>query len=271
MATSLLRRTLALGFVAGSAGIAACGIGTQQEIEMGQQYAAEINRQLPIVQDAAVHNYINQLGNRIQRQPGNRDIPYTFYVVNSREINAFAVPGGYVYINRGLIERTENLSELAGVVAHEIGHVEARHSVAMLERLQAAQAGVAIASVLLGGPPAGVAGAAVDVGATLYFARHSRAAEHEADAIAVQLLPGAGIDPNGLVTFFQKLLEEQERAPAQVEQWFATHPLTQERIVSTRELIQAIPAQRMQNLQVTSADYVSFRNRVAQLPAPPPR
>jgi beta-barrel assembly-enhancing protease len=271
MATSTLRRSLALGLVAGSAGLAACGIGTQQEIEMGRQYAAEINRQLPIIDDPAVHRYINQLGTLIQRQPGNRDIPYTFYVVNSPEINAFAVPGGFIYLNRGLIERTENLSELAGVVGHEIGHVEARHSVAMLERLQAAQAGVAIASVLLGGPPEGVAGAAVDVGATLYFARHSRAAEHEADMYAVRLLPGVGIDPTGIVTFFQKLLEEQQRAPARVEQWFATHPLTEERIATTRELIRQLPPERMQGLQVTNAEYLAFRNRVSQLPAAPRR
>lgn len=270
MSTTLLARPLALGLVAGSAALAACGIGAQQEIEMGQQYAAEINRQLPIVDDPVVHRYINDLGNRIQRQPGARDIPYTYYVVNINEVNAFAVPGGFVYINRGLIDRTENLSELAGVLAHEIGHVEARHSVQMLERMQAAQAGVAVASILLGGPPGGLAGAAVDIGAAAYFARHSREAEHEADAIAVQLLPGAGIDPGGIVTFFRKLLDEQQRAPSTVEQWFATHPLTEERIVTTRELIRALPPERLANLQVTSADYSSFKNRVRQLPPPPP-
>jgi beta-barrel assembly-enhancing protease len=270
MSTRILRRSLVFGLVAGSAGLAACGISTQDEVQMGQQYAAEINRQLPIVDDPAVHRYINQLGNSIQRQPGARDIPYTFYVVNINEINAFAVPGGFVYINRGLIERTENLSELAGVVAHEIGHIEARHSVQMLERLQAAQAGVAVASILLGGPPQGVAGAAVEVGAAAYFARHSREAENEADAIAVQLLPRAGIDPGGIVTFFRKLLDEQQRSPTQVEQWFATHPLTEERIVATREMIRQLPPGATANLRVTDAEYRAFRQRVAQLPPPPP-
>jgi beta-barrel assembly-enhancing protease len=270
MSTTLLRRPLALGLVAGSTALAACGIGTQQEIEMGQQYAAEINRQLPIVDDPVIHRYINDLGNRIQRQPGARDIPYTYYVVNINEVNAFAVPGGFIYINRGIIDRADNLSELAGVLAHEIGHVEARHSVAMLERMQAAQVGVTVASVLLGGPPGGLAGAAVDVGAGLFFARHSREAEHEADAIAVNLLPGAGIDPNGLVTFFRKLLDEQQRTPTTVEQWFSTHPLTEDRIATTRDLIRALPPERLANLQVTSADFNSFRNRVRQLPPPPP-
>jgi beta-barrel assembly-enhancing protease len=270
MSTTLLRRPLALGLVAGSTALAACGIRTQQEIEMGQQYAAEINRQLPIVDDPVVHRYINDLGNRIQRQPGTRDIPYTYYVVNINEVNAFAVPGGFVYINRGIIERAENLSELAGVVAHEIGHVEARHSVAMLERMQAAQVGVGVASILLGGPPGGLAGAAVDIGAGLYFARHSREAEHEADAIAVQLLPGAGIDPNGLVTFFRKLLEEQQRTPTH-RGAVVRHAPAHGGADRHHPGPDPGPAtERLANLQVNSADYNSFRARVPSCRQPPP-
>jgi predicted Zn-dependent protease len=271
MTTLSLRRTLALGLVAGSATFTgACGVSTQQEIQMGQQYAAEINRQLPIVDDPVIHRYINQLGNRIQRQPGNRDIPYTFYVVNIDQINAFAVPGGFVYVNRGLVERTDNLAELAGVVGHEIGHVEARHSAEMIERMQGAQAGVAIASILLGGAPQGVAGAAVNVGAQAYFAHHSREAENEADAIAVQLLPRAGLDPTGIVTFFKELIEERKRSPSQLEQWFSTHPLTEERIANVRELIRQLPPDEGANLQVTSREYNQFKARVAALPPPPP-
>jgi predicted Zn-dependent protease len=113
MKTLSLRRTLALGLVAGSAGLGACGVSQQQEIQMGRQYAAEINRQLPIVDDPVIHRYLNELGTRIQRQPGNRDIPYTYYLVNIDQINAFAIPGGFVYINRGIVENAANLSELA--------------------------------------------------------------------------------------------------------------------------------------------------------------
>lgn len=237
---------------------------------MGREYAAEINRHLPIVDDPAIHRYINELGNRIQRQPGNRDIPYTFYVVNIEQINAFAVPGGFVYLNRGLIEAADNLSELAGVLAHEIGHVEARHSVEMIERAQTAEIGVMVGSILLGVPPTGVAGAAVNIGAQAYFARHSREAENEADAIAVRLLPGAGIDPSGVVTFFKKLIEEQQRSPTRVEQWFSTHPLTEERIANVRELIRQLPPAETANLQITSTGFNNFRARVRQLPPPPP-
>ena len=265
-----LRRTAALGLVATSTSLAACGVSTQQEIATGRQAAAEVNRQLPIVTDPVVHRYINELGNRIQRQPGNRDIPYTFYVVNIDQLNAFALPGGFVYVNRGLVEATDNLAELAGVVGHEIGHVEARHSAEMMERAQGANLGVALASILMGQPPSGLAGAAVNIGAQAYFAQHSREAENEADAIAVRLLPLAGVDPAGMVTFFKELLAEQERTPSQLEQWFSTHPLTQERIVNVRNLIAELPPEEMANLQVTDRQYRAFKDRVAQLPPPPP-
>jgi predicted Zn-dependent protease len=115
-----------------------------------------------------------------------------------------------------------------------------------------------------------VAGAAVNIGAQAYFSHHSREAENEADAIAVRLLPGAGIDPNGLVTFFKELITERERSPSQLEQWFSTHPLTEERIANVRTLIRALPPEEGQTLQVTSRDYETFKARVRQLPPPPP-
>lgn len=265
--TPLIRRTLALGLVAGSAVAASCAISTQQELALGRQYAAEIEQQLPVVEDAAIDRYINELGTRIQQQPGTRDIPYTFYVVNIDQVNAFAVPGGHVYINRGLIERAESLSELAGVVAHEIGHVEARHGAEQMERMQAAQGGLAIATILLGEEPEGVAGAAVQVGAQAYFAHHSREDELEADSLAVRLLPAAGIAPAGIVSFFRKLLEDQERAPSTLEQWFSTHPLTSERIDQVQRLIDAVDPPP--SLTRDTPAFRDFQARVRNLPAPP--
>lgn len=265
--TPLIRRTLIAGLVAGATAVASCSVSTQQELAMGRQYAAQINQQLPIVEDPAINRYINTLGNRIQRQPGNRDIPYTFYVVNIDQVNAFAVPGGHVYINRGLIERSSNLSELAGVVGHEIGHVEARHSAEMMGRMQTAQAGYTIATVLLGHEPEGVAGAAVQVGAQAYFAHYSREDELEADRIGVRLLPGAGIDPRGIETFFRKLLDDRARAPSTLEQWFSTHPLTEERIAEVQRLLATVTLPR--GLEVSSRDYDDFKARVAALPPPP--
>jgi beta-barrel assembly-enhancing protease len=262
------RKSAVLALAAGSTGaVAACGISTQQELEMGAQHAAEINRQLPIITDNAVNNYVNTLGRNIAAQ-GQRQIPYRFYVVNAPQVNAFAVPGGHIYINRGLIERARNMSELAGVLAHEIGHVEHRHGIDQLERMQGANLALTAAYVLLGRAPTGVEEAAIGIGGQLYFARHSREAENEADASAVGLLVRAGIDPNGLPSFFNVLLQEQRRQPAAVEQWFSTHPLTTDRVAHTQSLINQLPASQLRNLQGDANAFRSMRTRLRGLPQP---
>jgi len=235
---------------------------------MGRQYAAEINRQLPIVQDATVNRYINQLGNRIAQAADPRGIQYTFYVVNSEQVNAFAVPGGFIYINRGLIDRTGNLSELAGVLGHEIGHVVARHGIDQMQRMQNTEMAVNLAYILLGRQPGTVEQIGLQAGAGAFFARHSREAENEADALAIQYLTQVGINPEGIPTFFAKLLEEQQRQPGRVEQWFSTHPLTADRLENTRAAVQQIPAQQRANMTANTQDYQQFQARVRQLPAP---
>jgi len=265
-----IRRTAAIGLIAGSAAVGSgCAISQQQEVQLGQQYAADINEQLPIVDDAAVNRYMNALGAEIAQQ-GDRNLSYRFHVVNTDVVNAFAVPGGFIYVNRGLIEKASNLSELAGVVAHEIGHVEGRHSVEQLERAQTANAGLTLAYVLLGRDPSGAERAAIDVGGSLYFASHSREAENEADAMAIDLLVSAGIHPGGLATFFEKLMADQSRTPSQLEQWFATHPTTRERIAATEAMIAQVPESRMQGLQTDSNAFQSMKQTLRRYPAPPP-
>jgi predicted Zn-dependent protease len=263
-----IRRYAAVGLVAGSALTAgACGVSTQQEIELGAQYANEINSQLPILNDATVSRYINDLGRRIASR-GSRGLNYTFYVVDATQINAFAVPGGYVYVNRGLIERTRNMPELAGVLAHEIAHVEERHGVEQMEKVQGANLGINLAYILLGRQPSGAEQAVIGVGGNLIFARHSRTAENEADARAVPLLVAAGISPAGLPTFFNVLLQDQQRSPSAVEQWFSTHPLTQDRIEQTQAIVNRVPAAQMRSLRTTESGYNSMKSRLAQLPRP---
>src|SRR5215212_10170783 len=122
--------------------VGACAVSTQQEVQMGQSYAHQINAQLPIVADPEINRYINVLGDSLARLSDDRNLDWHFYVVDSKEVNAFAVPGGFVYVNRGLIERADNLSELAGVVGHEIGHVTQRHSIKQMEKAQTANVGV---------------------------------------------------------------------------------------------------------------------------------
>jgi beta-barrel assembly-enhancing protease len=269
--SSFRRSTAVLALSGAAVGLGSgCAPSLQEEVQMGRQYAAEINRQLPIVQDAAIHRYINDLGNQIARRADQRGIQYQFYVVNSNVVNAFAVPGGFIYINRGLIDRAENMSELAGVLGHEIGHVVARHGVNQMVRMQRAELGLLVGSILLG-QPTGAAAAGVQVGAGAWFASHSREAEREADDMAVQYLSQAGINPQGVVTFFQKLLQDQQRRPSAVEQWFATHPLTQERVQNTQAAINALPPAQRQNLTTDTQAYQQFRARVRQLPPPPPQ
>lgn len=250
-----------LALVASStAAVGACGISRQQEVQMGQEYAAEINRQLPLVNDASINRYINNLGRSIA-QSGNRQYNYNFYVVNAAQINAFAVPGGHIYVNRGLIERTRNMSELAGVIAHEIAHVEHRHGVEQMEQMQAANLGLSLGYVLLGRAPSGLEEAAIGIGGNLYFARHSRGAENEADATAVSLLANSGISPNGLTSFFNVLLSDQQRSPSSVEAWFSTHPLTQDRIDNTQSYINRLPANARSG-RTSDSGYESMKSRL---------
>jgi predicted Zn-dependent protease len=264
------RRIPALGLAALTAIVAACAISQSEEIELGRQYAAEINRQLPIVDDPAVNRYVSLLGDQISSH-GRRKIGYTFFVVNTDQVNAFALPGGFVYVNRGLIEQTANLSELAGVLAHEIAHVEERHSVKQLERVQRANLGGALASILLGGAGGGLAQAGINVAGTAILAGYSREAESEADSLGVILMVESGIDPTGMVTFFKRLLAEHERQPSLFEQWFSTHPLTEERIATTRAEIAALPPASLRNLTVDSRAYETMKAQLRQYPQPPPQ
>src|SRR4026208_350838 len=141
-------------------GVTACGISTQQEVQMGQQEAAQITQQLPLVSDPEANRYINLLGDQIASHTSRADLDWRFYIVDSREVNAFAVPGGYIYVNRGLIERTDNMDELAGVLGHEIGHVVRRHSIKQMEKAQGANVGVTLACVLTSVCNSQIAGAA---------------------------------------------------------------------------------------------------------------
>lgn len=263
-----MRKSVVLGLVAGSTvAVTGCGISTQQEIEMGREYAAEINRQLPLVNDAQVNQYINNLGRSIAAR-GQRQIGYQFYVVNADEVNAFAVPGGYVYVNRGLIERTRNMSELAGVLAHEIAHVEHRHSVEQMERQQGANLALNAAYVLLGRSPGAVDQAVVGVAGGAWFAGHSRGAENEADATAVPLLVASGINPSGIPSFFNVLLSEQQRRSSSLEQWFSTHPLTEDRVDNTQALVSRYSSAQLSRLRTTDSGYASMKSRLSRLPRP---
>jgi predicted Zn-dependent protease len=271
----VFRHTAAVACLCG-AGAAAAGcappVSTQQEVALGADYSAQINRQLPLLNDQATLSYVNQIGSQLAAIADPRGIRYHFYVVNSDVVNAFALPGGYVYVNRGIIERADNLSEFAGVVGHEVGHVAQRHSIEQLQRAQNANLGLNVLyGVLLGRAPSGVEQAGIQVGGSAVFAGYTRDAEREADQVAVGYMVRAGYNPNGLPSFFEELLALQRGQPSRVEQWFSTHPTTQERVTNTRAIIARTPGAQGANLTTDTRAYQSFRSRVMSLPAPADR
>jgi predicted Zn-dependent protease len=245
-------------------------VSTQEEVQLGQSYAQQINAQLPIVTDPEINRYINVLGDSIAKLADDRQLDWTFYVVNAREVNAFAVPGGFIYINRGLIERSDNLAQLAGVLGHEIGHVTRRHSIEQMQQAQKANIGVTLACVLTSICESQAGQAAINVAGTAVFASFSRKDEEEADVEAVKNVVRAGIDPRGIPAMFQQLLEERRTSPSGVDAWFSTHPLEEDRIAKTTALIQqTVPDAILQTLIADSPNFHTFKQRVAALPAAP--
>ena len=249
-----------------------CGVSTQQEVQMGQQYSQQINSQLPIVRDPEINRYINVLGDSIARVADNRNLDWSFYVVDSKEVNAFAVPGGFIYINRGLIERATQMDQVAGVLGHEIGHVTQRHSVQQMQKAQQANIGVTLACVLTRVCESQAAGAAINVAGGALFARFSRQDETEADQVGVQYVTRAGINPRGIPKMFEILMQERQSRPAGVEAWFLTHPLEEDRIAATQAMINKIDPAILRGLASQSANFRQFQARVAALPpSPEPR
>jgi beta-barrel assembly-enhancing protease len=262
-----------LAAVALAVSLTACGVSTQQEVEMGAQYSQQINAQLPIVGDAEINRYINVLGDSIARLTGRDDITdWHFYVVDSKEVNAFAVPGGYIYVNRGLIERTQRMDQLAGVLGHEIGHVVRRHSIKQMQQQQGANIGVTLACVLTSVCNSQAGQAAIQVGGTALFARFSRSDENEADQEGIKNVVRAGINPKGIPEMFQILINERTSNPSGVESWFATHPMEEDRIAATSAIIAQIDPAILRSLATDSRNYQTFKSRLRSLPpSPTPR
>lgn len=248
---------------------ASCGITQQQEVELGASTAAQVSAELPLVRDAAVVNYITALGNQLATVTDDRNLAWHFTVVDSKEVNAFAVPGGWVYVNRGLIERATNMSELAGVLAHEIGHITRRHSVQQMQQAQGANVGVSLLCTLTRVCESGASQAAINIGGSALFAKFSRSDESEADAEAVTTTIKAGISPNGIPSTFQLLLNERKSNPGGLEAFFSSHPLEEARITTTQARIATYPAAQLQRLTRDTPAFQAFRRRLLALPVSP--
>jgi predicted Zn-dependent protease len=247
----------------------ACEVSQDQEVQLGRQNAAQINSQLQLVRDPIVNNYVRELGLSIARTTPRADLDWQFFVVNSREVNAFALPGGFIYVNRGLIERAQQLDELAGALGHEIGHVVRRHSVQQMEKQSGANVAVGLGCTLTRLCNSDVARAAIQVGGAALFARYSRLDEAQADSEAVLNVIAAGLDPRGIPALFRRLLEERRSSPLRIEAFFASHPLEEDRIVATEREIAALDPRELAGLRADDPSYQSFRAHLKSLPAAP--
>ncbi|HEX4682752.1 MAG TPA: M48 family metallopeptidase [Gemmatimonadaceae bacterium] len=264
-----MRSTLAVLAVLAVSGLAAACVSQDQETQLGQQEAQEIEAKLPILHDDAITTYVNALGQRIAAGTSRADLQWKFAVVNTDVVNAFALPGGYIYVNRGVLSRSVDESELASVLGHEIEHVVLRHSVKQIEKQQGAAIGVTLACRLTHVCDNGLGQAAIQVGGAAVFARFGRAAEVQADSGGFQNVMRVGIDPRGMLTFFEKLVAEEGSAGGAVSSWFSDHPGTQDRIVDVKRMIAQVPSSKLDQLRADSPEFKSMKTALAQLPAAP--
>ncbi|MBM3792038.1 MAG: peptidase M48, partial [Acidobacteria bacterium] len=204
-------------------------VSLEKEIEIGAQLAAQFEQTARLVEDPVIAGYVERLGQNIVKH-SDAKVPFHIKVVDTDEVNAFAFPGGYFYINKGLLLAAENEAELSGVIAHEISHVTARHATERLSKAQILQF-AAIPALFVGGywTQVGIQNA-LGLGINLELLGITRDSEKEADQLGIQYQWNAGYDPSALVTFFEKLQAQEKSKPGRLAGWFRTHPLTEDRI-----------------------------------------
>jgi len=216
------------------AGIALAGItliSVPQEIEIGREENAQVRKQMKELRDPRVTAYVARLGQRLGRAAPGAKYPYSFQVADAAEINAFSLPGGPVWINRGVLRAAGNESQVAGVLAHEIAHIAQRHAADQLTKTLLAKWSLGLLGAMLGN--VGGAGTAQAAGAMMangVFLKFSRDDEREADRVGLQIMTKAGWDPRGMIELFDVLRRESKRDPGAVEVFFSTHPSPEDRI-----------------------------------------
>jgi predicted Zn-dependent protease len=233
--------------------LSACGISQQQEVQIGAEQAQQVNA---------------QLGDSLAHVTTRADLDWHFFMVNTNDFNAFALPGGYVYVNRGVAERSDRMDQFASVIAHEIGHVVLRHSVKQMQQMQGANVGAAVLCTLTAVCNSGLGSAGVQVGGAALFAKFSRGDEAEADGAGVDELVRAGVNPNGMPEMFAKLIAERQTRPGGLDQFFTDHPLEEDRVQATRNQIGQINPAIIRTLATDSRAFQDFKARVRALPAP---
>lgn len=240
----------------------------QQDVAIGRQVSQDAERQIPMLNDSRMDSYLNSLGRRLAaKAPGER-YPYQFKTVNDQGLNAFALPGGFLYINRGVIEAADNEAQLASVMAHETSHVALRHGTNQASKSYAAQVPLALLGGALGSNSVGAVLAQIGAGFTLNSAllKYSRDAERQADVMGTQILYDSGFDPRAMAQFFEKIQNESRRG--RPPQWLSSHPNPENRVERVNQEIDLLGGPP-RGYKTDSAEFREIKRYVLSLPAPP--
>ena len=234
----------------------------ESDIKMGKQYAQMVDQTSKLINDPVITEYVNRLGQNLVRN-SDAQVPFTFKIIDSDVVNAFSLPGGFVYVNTGTILAADEEAELAGVMAHEIAHVCARHATRQMTRAQYANFAT-IPLIFVGGGIGYAAYEAAGIGLPVTFMKFQRGFEAEADYLGLQYSYKAGYDPQAFISFFEKIQAQEKRKPGFMDKTFASHPQTPDRIEdSQKEIATILPARA--EYTVTTSEFDSVKARLASL------
>src|SRR5438874_1788637 len=234
----------------------------ESEIRMGKQYAQQVEASVKLIQDPVITEYVNRVGQNLVRN-SDAQVPFTIKVIDSDEINAMALPGGFFYVNSGLILAADEEAELAGVMAHEIAHVAARHITRQMTRGNWANIGT-IPLIFVGGGIGYAVRSAASLALPMTFLSFSRGFEAEADFLGLQYMYKTGYDPQAFVSFFEKLQAKEKRKPGTLARAFSTHPQTPDRIEKSQGEIGRILPARPQYV-VSTSEFDDVKSRLASI------
>ncbi len=235
---------------------------TEKEVRQGREAAAEVDRQAKFIDDPVITEYVNRVGQNIVLH-SDAKVPFTIKVIDSDEVNAFALPGGFFYVNKGLLLAADNEAELAGVMAHEIAHVAARHAVENQTKASLLEYAALGGSIFLGGIPGLIYQNTAGIGLLGIFMKFSRGAEEEADKLGVQYMYAAGYDPGAMATMFEKLEAKNKKKPGLISRAFATHPAPPDRRASALALAARFPDH--DEYVISSSEFQRVKNRLLRL------
>ncbi len=234
----------------------------EKEIAMGKQLAGEVQRQAKLIDDPIVSEYVNRIGQNLARN-SDAKVPFTFQVIDDPTLNAFALPGGFVFVNTGLLTAAETEAEMASAMAHEIAHVAARHMTRQACRAQVANI-ASLPLIFLGGWGGYAIREAASAAIPMTFLSFSRGYEAEADYLGLQYLYAAGYDPTAAIDMFEKMMSLQKTRPGAIAKVFSTHPMNEDRLKKTQAEIQKILPQKAEYV-VNTSEYTAVRGRLLSI------